>query len=740
MKNILSTQIFILLVSICASAQTTEFTYQGNLRDTSGQLTGSFDFEFRLYTSEHPGGTLLGAPLTRPTVSVQNGVFSVKLDFGAQFPGASRYLEISVRPTGSGAYTTLLPRQSISSSPYSVKSLNAETAANSTNAATATNALQLGGVAANQFVITTDPRMTDARPPISGSSDYVQNRTTLQALSNFNVSGSGRATFFDASQYRIGGTTMFRAPPSNIFLGNGAGIANADGAGNSFVGEFAGQSSNGNLNSFFGAGAGKTNATGEGNTFIGQGAGDANVGGSNNTMIGNDADVLSANLNFATAIGAGARINRNNQIVLGRGSGQDEVIMPGNVFANQNLSASSLVSDTITTTSLTTNTFNTTDLGVSGKLGVGNSNPKYKVHIVDPGNSGLRVQTDTVGGNVASFGGAGAFEIDSPGNPGGRLRVMENGDVGIGVFPIAKLDVFASGPAVQRIGVSGTAFEGETNIGVRGHAQGPGTNYGVSGSASLGTTNWAGHFNGNTYVGGNLGIGILTALPLSRLHLQDGFGNLAITLINNSNSSGRRGYRLAFDNNRFSFQRADDSGNFTENQMVINQLTGNVGIGNINPSDKLNVNGNVSLLLASGGGTSVCQNASFQLTTCSSSLRYKQNVNPFRSGLDLIHRLRPVAFNWKADNKEDIGLVAEEVAEVEPLLVTHNDKGEVEGVKYDRVGVVLINAVKEQQAQIETLEKRLRYQERRIVGQDLQIAEMKKALCEMSPAAKLCSP
>ena len=40
-------------------------------------------------------------------------------------------------------------------------------------------------------------------------------------------------------------------------------------------------------------------------------------------------------------------------------------------------------------------------------------------------------------------------------------------------------------------------------------------------------------------------------------------------------------------------------------------------------------------------------------------------------------------------------------SKIEPLLVTHNDKGEIEGVKYDRVAVVLINAVKEQQAQIE---------------------------------------
>jgi hypothetical protein len=49
----------------------------------------------------------------------------------------------------------------------------------------------------------------------------------------------------------------------------------------------------------------------------------------------------------------------------------------------------------------------------------------------------------------------------------------------------------------------------------------------------------------------------------------------------------------------------------------------------------------------------------------------------------------------------DLGLVAEEVAAAEPLLVTRNEKGEVEGVKYDRLSAVFINAFKEQQAQIE---------------------------------------
>jgi hypothetical protein len=97
----------------------------------------------------------------------------------------------------------------------------------------------------------------------------------------------------------------------------------------------------------------------------------------------------------------------------------------------------------------------------------------------------------------------------------------------------------------------------------------------------------------------------------------------------------------------------------------------------------------------------VCTNGSKQLVTCASSLRYKTDVKPFLGGLEVVKRLRPISFTWKQGGTHDIGFGAEEVAQVEPLFTFSNDKGEIEGVKYDRVGVVLVNAVKEQQAQLE---------------------------------------
>jgi type III secretory pathway lipoprotein EscJ len=76
---------------------------------------------------------------------------------------------------------------------------------------------------------------------------------------------------------------------------------------------------------------------------------------------------------------------------------------------------------------------------------------------------------------------------------------------------------------------------------------------------------------------------------------------------------------------------------------------------------------------------------------------------------------------------------------VEPLLVTYNDKGQIEGVKYDRIGVVLINVVKEQQTQIESQQRQIRSQQRQIETQQRQLDALKKILCEVKWEAEICS-
>jgi len=81
----------------------------------------------------------------------------------------------------------------------------------------------------------------------------------------------------------------------------------------------------------------------------------------------------------------------------------------------------------------------------------------------------------------------------------------------------------------------------------------------------------------------------------------------------------------------------------------------------------------------------------------------------------------------------DFGLAAEDVARIEPLLVTYNANAEVEGVKYDRVAVVLVNAVKEQQAQLEV-------QSQQIARQQQQIDQLTSLVCAANATAPPCQP
>src|SRR5258708_7333083 len=149
------TLVLVILFSATALAQTSSFTYQGRLTDGGTAANGNYDLQFGLWDSAS-GGRQIGSAQTLTAVPVSGGVFTVTLDFGANaFPGANRFLEISMRQTGISSFTLLTPRQQVTSTPYAIRSLSAAVADS------AANATQLGGAAANQFVQTNDPRLSD---------------------------------------------------------------------------------------------------------------------------------------------------------------------------------------------------------------------------------------------------------------------------------------------------------------------------------------------------------------------------------------------------------------------------------------------------------------------------------------------------------------------------------------------------------------------------------------------------
>ena len=91
-----------------------------------------------------------------------------------------------------------------------------------------------------------------------------------------------------------------------------------------------------------------------------------------------------------------------------------------------------------------------------------------------------------------------------------------------------------------------------------------------------------------------------------------------------------------------------------------------------------------------------------------SSKRFKTNFRPILSPLQKVNAMRGVYFDWTTrDKKNDIGVIAEEVNEVVPEVVAKDAQGLPSAVDYSKLVPVLIEAIKELDAEVKTLKARL---------------------------------
>jgi hypothetical protein len=89
-----------------------------------------------------------------------------------------------------------------------------------------------------------------------------------------------------------------------------------------------------------------------------------------------------------------------------------------------------------------------------------------------------------------------------------------------------------------------------------------------------------------------------------------------------------------------------------------------------------------------------------------SDKRLKKDITTIKSSLDKITQLRGVNFRWKENNRKDVGFIAQEVEKIFPELVSEG-MNNMKGVNYSGIIAPLVEAVKEQQEQIETQEERI---------------------------------
>ena len=110
-----------------------------------------------------------------------------------------------------------------------------------------------------------------------------------------------------------------------------------------------------------------------------------------------------------------------------------------------------------------------------------------------------------------------------------------------------------------------------------------------------------------------------------------------------------------------------------------------------------------------------------QLGTLSSSRRFKKEIKPMHSASEAILDFKPVTFHYKSDAKgrPQFGLIAEDVADINPDLVVRDEKGEIYTVRYDAVNAMLLNEFLKEH-------KKVAQQAREIQEQKGTISELKK--------------
>jgi hypothetical protein len=283
--------------------------------------------------------------------------------------------------------------------------------------------------------------------------------------------------------------------------------------------------------------------------------------------------------------------------------------------------------------------------------------------------------------------------------PTEKMRILATGDVGIGTAtPTQPLEVVGTvkATAFQGDGAALTNVRDTTKVAKAGDTMtGPlsitaaGTGLRVTNNASV---------EGTLTVESNVGIGTLH--PTAMLHIDgggiDNTGSTAVVRIVSQNGN----QTLLLDGNEID---ATNDGLFLNNNTNQNVILanggGNVGIGTKSPADRLHVVGDVRA------------NHFHDM----SDTRFKTNITVLTNVLENLERIRGVSFEWNelseslgcTPGRRGIGVIAQDVEAVFPELVTRGGDEEYRAIDYGRLTAVLVEAVKELKAENLVLKQRI---------------------------------
>jgi len=186
------------------AGQGTAFTYQGRLNVSGQPANGIYNLTFALFDSSSAGNQV-GVTLTNSATAVTNGLFTVTLDYGGAFNGASRWLQIGVQ-TNTEPFAILSPLQPITPTPYAIYSATAGNAATATTATTAGTAGSANSVSAANITGTVQLTQLPGTVLTNGES-------SVNITGSFNGNGGGLTNLQTAS---LTGTIADSLLSSNI--------------------------------------------------------------------------------------------------------------------------------------------------------------------------------------------------------------------------------------------------------------------------------------------------------------------------------------------------------------------------------------------------------------------------------------------------------------------------------------------------------------------------------------------